>query len=80
MNTVAATTVGPDNETPATISCGGSELSAGDTRDALLARADQALYDAKRAGKSRMIMREAPFIRELAGPSAPRARRAVGAR
>ena len=38
MNTVATTTVGPHNETPASISCGGSELSAGDTRGALLAR------------------------------------------
>ena len=80
MNTVATTMVGPDNEMPAIISCGGSELSAGDTRDALLARADNALNDAKRAGKSRMIIREAPFIRELAGPAAPRSHRAAGAR
>jgi diguanylate cyclase (GGDEF)-like protein len=48
-----------------TASSGVAEFSAGDTFDSLLHRADQALYDAKRLGKNRVVSRQAPFIRNL---------------
>ena len=38
-----------------TLSCGAAECSAGDTMQSLMARADQALYDAKRKGKNRVV-------------------------
>ena len=40
-----------------TLSCGAAECSAGDTMQSLMARADQALYDAKRKGKNRVSVR-----------------------
>jgi diguanylate cyclase len=46
-------------------SCGLAELSAGDTFESLIRRADQALYDAKRQGKRRLVVHAAPFIRDL---------------
>jgi diguanylate cyclase len=52
--------------TPAvSASCGVAELSAGDTLASLLKRADDALYDAKRLGKSRVVAKAAPLIRDL---------------
>ena len=48
-----------------TISCGAAECSAGDTEAALLARADAALYDAKRGGRDRVATKDAAFVRDL---------------
>jgi diguanylate cyclase len=52
---------------PYTLSCGIAEFSAGDTAKSLLQRADQALYEAKRAGKNRVRSREVAYIRQLMG-------------
>jgi diguanylate cyclase (GGDEF)-like protein len=61
-----------------TVSCGVAELSAGDTQDSLTRRADQALYDAKRTGKNRVVSKSPPFIQDLrARPGDIRAGRAV---
>ena len=38
-----------------TISVGVAEMAAGDTEDSVLARADRALYSAKRAGRNRVV-------------------------
>jgi diguanylate cyclase len=46
-------------------SCGVAEYSAGDTLNSLLERADQALYDAKRQGKNRVVSKPAAYIRDL---------------
>ena len=48
-----------------TISIGIAELSAGDTLESVHKRADQALYEAKRAGKGRVAVKATPFIRDL---------------
>jgi diguanylate cyclase (GGDEF)-like protein len=53
------------------VSCGLTELAAGDTPASLYARADGALYDAKAAGKHRVGVRSAAYVTEL---------RAVGGR
>lgn len=50
-----------------TLSCGIAEVSAGDTIESLMRRADQALYDAKRRGKNRVAMKTPAFIRDLMG-------------
>jgi diguanylate cyclase len=47
------------------ISIGIAEFSAGDTTESLHKRADQALYDAKRSGKGRVVVKASPFIRDL---------------
>jgi diguanylate cyclase (GGDEF)-like protein len=47
------------------VSCGVAECSAGDTAESLIARADRALYDAKKKGKNRVAGRAVPFIRDL---------------
>jgi diguanylate cyclase (GGDEF)-like protein len=47
------------------ISIGLSESAAGDTLDSLQKRADNALYQAKRAGKGRVSSLSSPFIRDL---------------
>jgi diguanylate cyclase (GGDEF)-like protein len=54
-------------ESPATVSasCGMAEYCAGDTFESLLRRADQALYEAKRQGKRRLVVKSPPFIRDL---------------
>ena len=41
-----------------TVSCGVTELEAGDEDDDLVRRADEALYEAKREGKNRVIARK----------------------
>ena len=47
-----------------TMSCGVSEVSGGDTFETVIARADQALYDAKRAGKNRLGINGMPDVRD----------------
>ena len=54
-----------------TMSCGVSEVSGGDTFETVIARADQALYDAKRAGKNRLGINGVP---DVATPSSADAR------
>jgi diguanylate cyclase (GGDEF)-like protein len=49
-----------------TVSCGVAECSSGDTFETLVSRADQALYDIKRAGKNRIGLKTKPFVRESA--------------
>ena len=46
------------------VSCGVAEFSAGDTFKTLAKRADEALYDAKRRGKNRLVAKPVPFIRD----------------
>ena len=48
-----------------TLSVGLAEFSAGDTTRSLLQRADEALYDAKRQGKNRVVKREQVYFRDL---------------
>lgn len=66
ISTLSSTQV-PAGDTSITIaiSAGVAELSAGETRSSICQRADQALYDAKRAGKNRVAVRNAKYIRDL---------------
>jgi diguanylate cyclase len=48
-----------------TLSCGLAELSAGDTVESLMERADRALYEAKNLGKNRVVAKVKPTLREL---------------
>jgi diguanylate cyclase (GGDEF)-like protein len=50
---------------PVSLSCGVAECSAGDTAQSLIGRADQALSDAKKKGKNRIVVKSVPFIRDL---------------
>jgi diguanylate cyclase len=54
----------PDGTAPS-VSIGIAELSAGDTPESLLKRADEALYEAKRNGKGRVVTKARPFMRDL---------------
>jgi diguanylate cyclase (GGDEF)-like protein len=54
-----------ENGPKITLTCGVSEFSAGDSFETLVARVDQALYDAKQAGKNRLGIKAVPFIRDL---------------
>ena len=67
LSSVAAQLREVQGLTPASLSCGVAECSAGDTAQSLLGRADQALYEAKRKGKNRVAVKSVPFIRELLG-------------
>lgn len=51
---VAATTLINDQRVMVTVSLGVAERHPGESRDALIARADAALYRAKRAGRDRV--------------------------
>ena len=51
---------------PFTLSVGLAEFSAGDTTRSLIQRADEALYEAKRNGKNRVVRREQVYFRDLA--------------
>ena len=48
-----------------TFSAGVTEFASGDTPEALIKRADEALYDAKRKGKRRVEVRTRSFLRAL---------------
>jgi len=48
-----------------TLSCGLAEFSTGDTAETIVARADQALYEAKRKGKNRVISKRRSILRSM---------------
>jgi diguanylate cyclase len=54
----------PEGTTP-TLSIGLAVNSTGDTPESLLKRADEALYEAKRNGKGRVVGKARPFTRDL---------------
>jgi diguanylate cyclase (GGDEF)-like protein len=64
MATLAEANVGM-NGAHVTVSCGVAEYSAGDTAQSLMSRADEAVYDAKRAGKHHIVTKTTPYIRDL---------------
>ena len=55
----------PDPSFTLTVSCGASEFSAGDTASSLIQRADEALYEAKRSGKNRVLTKARPYLSDL---------------
>jgi diguanylate cyclase (GGDEF)-like protein len=48
-----------------TVSCGVAELMPGETGDDLLKRADEALYDAKRKGRNRIVSRKPSILNRV---------------
>jgi diguanylate cyclase (GGDEF)-like protein len=64
MTTFGESNVGISGAT-VTLSCGIAEYSAGDTAHSLMARADEAVYDAKRQGKNHISTKSTPYIRDL---------------
>lgn len=64
---LAKASIIPGGAVGITVSCGISEVSAGDTLDSLMRRADQALYDAKHRGKNRVAVKTTAYIRDLLG-------------
>jgi diguanylate cyclase len=64
MATLGEANVGM-GEGKVTMSCGIAEFSAGDTAQSLMARADEAVYEAKHQGKNHIITRTTPYIRDL---------------
>jgi diguanylate cyclase (GGDEF)-like protein len=65
LATLAALPTGVAHPAHVATSCGLAEYSAGDTLESILRRADQALYEAKRQGKGRLVVKSPPFIRDL---------------
>jgi diguanylate cyclase len=63
--TVATLPTNLEHPARVSLSCGLAEYCAGDTLESLLRRADQALYEAKRHGKNRVVVKSPPFIRDL---------------
>jgi diguanylate cyclase (GGDEF)-like protein len=52
LSSIAAQLRGVKGQIPVSLSCGVVQCTAGDTTQSLIGRADQALYDAKRKGKT----------------------------
>ena len=50
-----------------TFSCGLSEFSPGDTPEALIERADEALYQAKKNGKNQVRLKQKSLLRGFFG-------------
>lgn len=65
LATLGALPSGVDLPAHVGTSCGLAEYCAGDTLESILRRADQALYEAKRQGKGRLVVKSPPFIRDL---------------
>ena len=65
VSTLAAVSTGIPEPARISVSCGLAEYCAGDTLESLTRRADQALYEAKRRGKNRVVSKSPPFIRDL---------------
>jgi diguanylate cyclase (GGDEF)-like protein len=65
VGTLANIPTGIDSPATVSVSCGMAEYSAGDTLESLIRRADQALYEAKKQGKRRLVVKSPPFIRDL---------------
>jgi len=63
--TLSSIPTGLDAPATVSVSCGMAEYSAGDTLESLIRRADQALYEAKKQGKRRLVVKSPPFIRDL---------------
>ena len=63
--TLAAVSTGLEQPSHVSVSCGLAEYCAGDTLESVTRRADQALYEAKRHGKNRVVVKSPPFIRDL---------------
>ena len=64
---LSAVSIGARRGTPLklTLSVGMADRSAGDTVDSLKQRADEALYEAKRLGRSRIVIKTKPTLRDL---------------
>ncbi len=65
LRTLRSVSFSKEQPRPLTASAGIAEFSAGDSFEGLLKRADHGLYEAKRAGKNRVFVKAAPFIRDL---------------
>lgn len=65
VSALAAIPGGVAGRSHVSVSCGLAEYCAGDTLHSLMRRADQGLYDAKRQGKNRLVVKSPPFIRDL---------------
>lgn len=65
LRALRGVTFSSEQQRPLSASAGLAEFSAGDSFEGLLKRSDHALYEAKRAGKNRVFVKAAPFIRDL---------------
>ena len=54
--TVTEVTANPDLPAPATLSAGVARVTEGESIEAVIGRADRALYEAKRAGRDQVVV------------------------